>query len=270
MKDKKRVLLVEDSNVLMRTYAKVLASVGYEVEAVSNLKDAINNIEDNTYHVALIDIQLDEDDENNRDGLRVIERIHSLQEGTAIVILSGLDALDVAVEAYERFGLHKYLEKKKFNTPDQITTAVKNAFEASRIRELGSFKSITDLLSGGRSTQHWENECLRALKPSGGMRGLNQVLTEFCKPYTPLLPKKELSPPMQIVADKEIAYGEFWSKAFGKALLLSLHSKDSTGRPSMVDQFGPVELIRNYEKANVVGSVFSLPKATRHKFVERV
>ena len=66
MEQQRKVLVVEDIEYLRNKYAEIVASVGYQVDKAKSLEEALPLIGSKTYHVAVVDLQLVEDDERNR------------------------------------------------------------------------------------------------------------------------------------------------------------------------------------------------------------
>src|SRR6476659_1552480 len=126
MKRERRVLIVEDDRRLLDDYEDIVASAGYRVTTTDNLSEAIAHTDNVTFHVAIVDIGLDKQDEHNEEGLAVIDHLYELAEGTEVMILSGQSKIAVAIQAYEKYGIAQYLEKGK-KTPGDIISAVETA-----------------------------------------------------------------------------------------------------------------------------------------------
>jgi CheY-like chemotaxis protein len=272
MKDK-RVLLVEDNPGLRQEYQEIISSAGYAVDSRHNLQDAIKTIRNNSYHVAVIDIRLDEDDGHNQDGFSVLEYLHGLGEGTEAIVLSAQEDMEVTIDAYEKYEIAQYLEKRKNKRPSDITSAVDRAYERCKLREYGSYSSLTSLLSGEKNPTHWEYSCLSLLHPRGGIKGLHSFLSDLCKPYSPLLPKKGKKPPMQLDPSNQTLTGEFWSKGIGQEILLTASPKDTGGEQSKAlhtNEADEKELHFTFVKAGVFGAAFTKARGNREDFLERV
>lgn len=253
----RKVLVIEDIESLRKNYAETIEDVGYDVDAVGSLDEAIAAIDRKTYHVAVVDITLDVEDVFNRDGMRVIQYLQDLNEGTESVILSGQEELDVAIEAFHKFGLVQYLNKKKVKKPSDITTAVDMAFEKARIKHLGKFNSISSIFSGKGKETTWEHRCLQMLRPSEGMAGFSKFLQGFAKPLTPLLPRQDAPSPSSFDEDNRRVTAEFWSKGVGAAVrvVLTPAGQAEAALADAAESGGAV--IHQYEKANTVGLAFS-------------
>jgi ActR/RegA family two-component response regulator len=264
MKKEKRVLIVEDDRNLLSDYAEIVSAAGYTVDSTDNLSNALAMVSEKAFHVGIIDIQLDKDDEHNRDGLSVIEYLRELDEGTEVIILSGQPRLEIAIEAYEKYDISQYLQKGK-RSPSDITNAVNRAYEKCRLHEFGKYSSISQYLSDQRDPTVWEHKCLTVLEPSGGIKGLHLLLSDLCKPYVPLLCKLDVLPPMQVDEERRLLTGEFWSKALGEPVLLQMWPKEVEADAQA--GLAVRQLHRSFEKAGVVCNAF-LFNANRADFKE--
>ncbi len=270
MKQDKRVLLVEDNRDLLNEYEEIVSSAGYSVDLAHDLAGAIQMVNEKTFHVAIIDIQLDPDDEHNQDGLAVLERLRELDEGTEAIILSGQPKLDVAIDAYEKFKIVHYLEKRKSKRPSDITGAVDKAFQQCNLRYYGPYRSLSGLLSDQKDAMSWEYECLSVLKPSAGIKGFHSFLMDFCGPYVPLLQKKSTSIPMRVAEADRTLSGEFWSKSIGKGVLLIAYPEELRKEKEPLLRLDEARSIHHtYEKSNLIGLAFTLSNVDREQFVER-
>jgi ActR/RegA family two-component response regulator len=265
----RRLLIIEDDGPLRECYVDIAREAGYEVQGVGNLGDALNAINEVTYHVAVIDIQLSSVDEHNRDGLVILERLCVLEEGTESIILSGQPRIDVIVEAYEKFGITAYMRKGKVSTAVEITSAIDRAYERCKVDGLDSYSSLSAFLSGESDPSHWETRCMRVLQPLSGYSGLCTFFAELCASLTPLLPKKGNETPMQINEELACLSGDFWSKGLGLAISLLAFNKD-TRRPEFDELARTGSEIRRFEKAGISGLIVAQPNANRGDFLDRL
>jgi ActR/RegA family two-component response regulator len=268
----KKVLVIEDDGPSRKKYTQVIKEAGYDVDAVGSLDEAVKAVDRKTYHVAVVDITLDLDDVFNRDGLRAIEHLQELGEGTESIVLSGQSEVDVVADAFHKFGQIHYLNKNSLKQWSDISASVNTAFGKARIKHLGPFHSTSRVFSGKSNEMAWEHKCLALLKPSEGAAGLGKFLQGFIKPLTPLLPRRDAVSPSTLDEGRQRVTAEFWSKGIGGAVRVLLvparHAESVLGEASSLDGVG--ELIHRYEKANIVGLAFSADALGREQFAQRL
>lgn len=270
---KERVLVVEDLPESRRTFSRDMTLAGYSVDTAGSLEEALNRVENKTYHVAVIDLSLDPNDRDNRDGMKIIRRIHELNEGTKCIILTSFEDLDVAIEGYEELGLVKYLKKIGGPPSRDLVSVVDEASQKARINELGEYPSLLLLLAGEKeSAVLWIDLALRTLKPSNGLAGLDTFLSGLCRGLTPLHPRKE-GIPTEIDEEQKCLHGDFWSKSLGKAVSILAYPEVLGGRILAEGKLVIAKeenLLRKHEKAKLIGFVHILEEADRSEFVERI
>jgi CheY-like chemotaxis protein len=148
---KGRVLVVEDLPDVRTTLAGTLADEGYDVRLASDRAGALQLLESEVFHVAVLDVRLDEADERNRDGLRLMREIKERCPATAVIILTGYADVEMVREALQvnRDGIapaHGFLRKSEM---DQLPACVERALEQA----LGSAPtSVADLIAGGENS----------------------------------------------------------------------------------------------------------------------
>ena len=105
MKQKEKLLVVDDDPNLRRTLADILKVKGYEAVVASTGAEAIAAAEHETFSLALIDLMLPD-----MPGLAVMERIKAISPLTEAIILTGHASMDSAIEATNK-GAFSYLLK---------------------------------------------------------------------------------------------------------------------------------------------------------------
>jgi CheY-like chemotaxis protein len=104
----KKILLVDDQELVLMSLEKMLNNLGYQTESVKNIQDAENKIITKNYDLFLIDINLSDEKKN---GLSLIKDIKkSKNNDKPIAILSGVTDVETISEAYE-LGAIDFLKK---------------------------------------------------------------------------------------------------------------------------------------------------------------
>lgn len=120
----KKVLLVEDEEMIRDLYARQLTKAGFLVNAVGNGEDGVKALNEQAYDLLLLDIMLP-----GMNGLQVLRdfKVKNPNSKMAIIMLTNLGQESVIKEGFD-LGANAYLIKTSY-TPDQIITEVRNVLE---------------------------------------------------------------------------------------------------------------------------------------------
>ena len=147
---KGRVLVVDDLPDVRTTLSGLLSDEGYEVRSAPSRVEALQMLDVERFHVAVLDVRLDEADEDNQDGLLLMHEIREKDSTVAIIILTGYANVKMVREALQpdhegvspAFG---FLEKSEV---DQLPEYVNRAFERA---VLDTTPAIADLIAQGEN-----------------------------------------------------------------------------------------------------------------------
>lgn len=127
-----KILLVDDDKNLIELLKMRLESANYEVAAAFKEEDALEAIIGQAFDLSIVDLKL-----FHQDGIMLMEKIHSINPGLPVIILTAHGSIESAVEAIKR-GAYTYLTKP-FDSRDlllQIEKAVENRKLTSEINRL--------------------------------------------------------------------------------------------------------------------------------------
>ena len=99
------ILLVDDDKNIVSVFTKVLEGEGYSVVSAHNGYKAMEKIESEDFHLAIVDITMP-----GPDGIEILKHIKSSDKDTEVIMISGYASLDTAIEAM-RQGAHDYIVK---------------------------------------------------------------------------------------------------------------------------------------------------------------
>jgi EAL domain-containing protein (putative c-di-GMP-specific phosphodiesterase class I)/CheY-like chemotaxis protein len=133
-----RVLVVEDDEVLVRSYARMLSADGYEVEVRLDGEAAVSALRAGTFEVVLSDIDMP-----RLGGLALLERIRAHDLDIPVVLITGSPSLETAMAAVEH-GALRYLTKPVDGKKLRSVTA-----DAVRLHRLARAKRSALDLAGG-------------------------------------------------------------------------------------------------------------------------
>jgi CheY-like chemotaxis protein len=86
---KGRILVVDDLPDWRATLSGILLDEGYEVCVAGDRQEALRLLAAKRFHLAVLDVRLDEADEDNREGLELMRQIKAYDPTTAVIILTG-------------------------------------------------------------------------------------------------------------------------------------------------------------------------------------
>lgn len=105
MKEKKRVLVVDDEKVVCDMLKKFLTKKGYKVSISLNGEDAIRKTEKVKPHVILLDIKMP-----SMDGIEVLKRIREFYKEIVIVMITAIKNNGIGQRCME-LGADDYITK---------------------------------------------------------------------------------------------------------------------------------------------------------------
>lgn len=101
----KKVLVVDDEEIIRYSLKNILTSHGFEVDAVVSAEDALGSLYDRSYHLVLTDLMLE-----GMGGLELVENIKVISPRTLVIVITGYGSLKTAVAAL-RLGVYDYILK---------------------------------------------------------------------------------------------------------------------------------------------------------------
>jgi len=172
MKQKIKILIVDDDPNLKKTLADILRVKGYEPTVAADGAEAVAGAEHEKFSLALIDLNLPD-----MPGLDVMARIKEISPLTEVIILTGNASLDSAIEATGQ-GAFSYL-LKPYQMDDlllNIRHGVERQQAQEEIRRLASFPRLTpipeiEVNSSGEVT--YANPAAEKLFPDLNMSSFN-------------------------------------------------------------------------------------------------
>ena len=117
----KEILVVDDEPLIREIIIRKLSEFGYIATPVENAFEALNKMREKSYPLVLSDIMMP-----GMDGIELLKRLRSLYPDTAVVMITAVSNVNIAIEAL-REGAYDYLIKP-FNF-EEVVLSVKNAFE---------------------------------------------------------------------------------------------------------------------------------------------
>ncbi|MEY2705632.1 MAG: hypothetical protein RL407_1694 [Bacteroidota bacterium] len=109
MSEKKKILVGEDSSIIINLTKNVLAFENYSIKAARNGKEVLDMLAKEDFDLLLLDITMPQ-----MDGIQCIKEIRSLSEPKKnkipIIAISG-NAGNYTPEEYRKFGFDEFIQK---------------------------------------------------------------------------------------------------------------------------------------------------------------
>ncbi|WDN87624.1 hypothetical protein BuS5_00592 [Desulfosarcina sp. BuS5] len=121
------VLIVDDEDIALKAFTRILRSEGYEVVGTVKGEKAIGLIHTRRFDIVLTDLLID-----IISGLDVLSAAKERCPETEVIILTGHGSVDSAIEA-TKMGAFHYLQKPV--RPDELRNIVKRAVEKIQLTE---------------------------------------------------------------------------------------------------------------------------------------
>jgi len=117
-----RVLVVDDEEIVLVALRETLRRAGYEVVAVSNPKEALVLLTEQSFSVILTDQQMP-----GMTGLEFLERVRQLQPHAVRILISAVLSLNTLIEAINKGEVFRFLIIPWMR--EDLLAAVKDALE---------------------------------------------------------------------------------------------------------------------------------------------
>ena len=121
--DKKRVLVIDDEQIVLDSVHKILTSYGYDVSTTSTASIGVRRATNEPFHIVLTDIRMPD-----MDGLTVLRDIKRVKPTLPVLIITGYATVDSAIQSM-KLGAVNYIEKPF--TPEELVRAVVAAMDGS-------------------------------------------------------------------------------------------------------------------------------------------
>ena len=119
-----RLLIVDDELSVRDSLGKWFREEGYEVGTAESANEALTRLADHPWDAALVDIKM-----HGTDGIELQRRMHELDPGLMVIIMTGYASVETAVAALKN-GAYDYVTKPL--DPDELAHLVKNAMAHKR------------------------------------------------------------------------------------------------------------------------------------------
>jgi len=275
---KTKVLYVEDDKQWQETVGEIVSALGYQIDYAFTSKEAMLKLKHSTYHVALLDKRLEENNPENEEGLSIATAIAGLGEGTKIIVYTAYGNIEDSREAFRDIKVWDFIGKDR--PISEIRKALKESAEAA-VLEFRKPARISELMS---SEDEAINKFLSGFPSKSGLGSNAQDLELFARrllgEYRPLLQDRNEAKLLN-VSQFPILQVRFWSKMLGfsiavwigkfndmKTILKNIDSDKplhlSLGISNKIDELFDLNSFSQFG-----GAIFGLEDASFDEFVSR-
>lgn len=143
-----RALVIDDESFTLDLFEFQLKSQGFEVTTASSGKAGIDKLKEKAFDVVLTDLNMPD-----MNGIEMVKNSKSIRPTTEIIVVTGDDSSESAVQAIREGAFDYILKPVDF---DKLFTAVRNAVESKRQaetneRQAAEIKRLRDRLSSRTS-----------------------------------------------------------------------------------------------------------------------
>jgi CheY-like chemotaxis protein len=273
MKIDGNALVVEDEDSWSEVYARAARRVGLDQIAITDTYEkAARAIDEMRFAVAIVDIGLSVDDDRNVDGLRVMEKIRGLGDGTSIIVVtgrSGRDVVPIIRDSIKRFDAFDTIAKNTL-VPAELRRLIAGALDEHK-RGLGRDKKLLyAALRRHKDPLVWDDSILRGISASGGAAELYRLVEGLLGRFAPLVP----ADPDGVHLLDDVALGAFWSRGSGEPVVICFGAgkrvdavTEATAESgSILGRYPVEEIVGRYSTASMRGVVYRLAGKDRSDF----
>jgi ActR/RegA family two-component response regulator len=267
------ILIVEDDRAWSEIYERAIARRGIQtVRIATSLEEAEMLLAAMAFAVAFVDVGLDEHDESNVDGLRIMQKLEESQDQTSLIVVTGKGSLQIARDAMKKYNAVDVLDKARVD-PADLPKLLDEGLQVYKTATAAQSTRARDVLRGNLEPWFWDDRIQRAIQVDGGIGNLYQFLEDLLLPLLPVVSRYK-GQQVEIDPSTSIAYGEYWSRAIGAPLLVCFGNENRVAATlaehppdnGFLGAGSIGKIIRDRSFANVRGLVFQLLGQTRSSF----
>ncbi|MDO9318454.1 MAG: sigma-54 dependent transcriptional regulator [Gammaproteobacteria bacterium] len=125
------VLVADDDKSILTALKLLLSSENLDAILCSTPGDALEQIRNHSFQLALIDLNYQEDTTSGQEGLKLIIAIREIDANLPIIVMTGWGTVSIAVEAMKR-GATDFVEKP-WDDNNRLVTAIRNQIHMGEI-----------------------------------------------------------------------------------------------------------------------------------------
>jgi CheY-like chemotaxis protein len=125
-----RILIVDDDPKWCEQLVETLQKNGFLAEAVSTVSEALHRMHQALFHVLVLDIRMDKNDESNKEGITLLRELdqQDLSEPIKVIMLSAYGTIDRMRTAFREYEVADFLLKDKKFTEGVLLESILGVF----------------------------------------------------------------------------------------------------------------------------------------------
>lgn len=163
MKDKIRVLIADDEEIIRDLLTEHLTDEGFNVVAVPSGEEALEIFRSDHNHLVVTDIRM-----GGMSGVQLLEKVKELDSDAQVIMITSHASLDSAIDTL-RAGAYDYIFKP-FEDLDQITEVITRAMD--KIELIHKNRQLIENLEQTNIMMEQSNVALKELAIRDGLTGL--------------------------------------------------------------------------------------------------
>jgi FixJ family two-component response regulator len=230
-----RVLIADDQPHVLDALRLLLGSQGIDTEAVSSPDGVLQSLHGQSFDLLLMDMNYARDTTSGREGLDLVSRVRTLDEGLPVVVMTGWATVDLAVTAM-REGVRDFVLKPWEN--QALLETIKREIVSGRERRQERHRTRRDL----EEARHVQKHLLPTTLPE--LDGWE--LAADWRPYSEV--GGDYFDFFRLGADRlAFCIADAVGKGFPAALLMS--NLQAVVRGAAIEQLGPAEVCTAVNRA---------------------
>lgn len=174
------VLIADDDKSIIIALKLLLNNEGLESVACSNPSEALEQIQQQSFQLALIDLNYHQDTTSGKEGLELISAIRKIDANLPVIVMTGWGTVDVAVEAMQR-GAMDFVEKPWDNN-NRLVTAIRTQIRLGEIA-----RSELKLRTENRILKKEKDNPNKMICESPAMKSLLKMVDRIASSDIPIL-----------------------------------------------------------------------------------
>lgn len=269
------ILVVEDDKEWCAAYRRAADREELRgVRIAEDLASARALIDDMQFAVAFVNVGLNVGDDQNVDGLKVMEKIRSVGDATSVIVVtgrSGRDVLPITRDAIMKYDAYEIVGKSDIS-PQDIRRLLRDGITAFKNRKARMGDRAPTALQGSLEPWLWDDQVLRATQANVGAKALYEFLDGLLHSYLPLVSEKQGEP--TIIEPTGMVHGNYWSRSLGTGIVV-VFSEITRGEKvigeakrtgSLLGKYSVTSTLSEYVHGQLRGAVFGLRSASRRDF----